>query len=476
MSISRTAAVGAALIFVLPLCLTLRSFAQSAANTGCAISGRVINRTTKDGVGNVSVKLLDARSLPDGLVSPWDGMVGNIGSSTTASSRYSVDTMHDGMFCFAAPAPGQYRLFASKTGYLNSSYIEDGPIIEISSGQEMLPPLSVNIAPFSGISGLVLDSAGEPLMNVNMVAVKRSEIQGRVVLMPVQGTQSSELGEFRIGKLVPGIYYVYAQPLPSGVSKSAVSLVRTYYPTSLTLAASTPITLGVGEEASGVLVQVQSAQISHVVGRVLGPPDLWGGSTVNLHYADEDQLGILYGPNLSAEGMYDFPGVAPGRYLLTVRSTRGGGHREVDVSSSDVTADVQFVPNVTVSGTWVVQGTGAVGAAAMPRIDLTAADAVVGSSYVAAVYSDGTFSAPGVFPGRYFVKVSLANGTYLKQLRIGNKESPTGEVDLTMGRSPEIKIEIAVGGSTLSGDITAMTQAGAKSAPNRARVVLMPRR
>ncbi|HLJ28679.1 MAG TPA: carboxypeptidase-like regulatory domain-containing protein [Candidatus Angelobacter sp.] len=402
-------------------------------------------------------------------------MVGNIGSSTIASSKYSTDTKHDGAFCFAAPEPGQYRLFASKAGYLNSSYIEDGPILEISSQQETLPPLLVGIAPLSGISGTVVDSAGEPLMNVNMVAVKRSEVQGRVVLMPVQGTQSSELGEFRIGNLVPGTYYVYAQPLPSGVTESAVSLVRTYYPTSLTLAASTPVPLGVGEEASGVLVHVQSAKMSHVAGRVLGPPDLWGGSTVDLHYADEDQLAMLYHPNLSAEGTYDFPEIAPGRYLLTVRSTRGGGHRVVDVSSSDVTADVEFIPNATVSGTWVVQGA-KVGGVAAPRVDLTAADAVIGSSYVATVHSDGTFSATGVFPGRYFVKVSVASGTYLKQLRIGNRESFTGEVDLTMGRSPEIKIEIAVGGLTLSGDIKAMTQAGAKPAPNRARVVLVPRR
>jgi hypothetical protein len=476
MPISRTSVV--AIIFLaLQLHSASRSLAaETPASDGCAISGRVVNRTTGDGVGNVSVKLLDASSPPDGLVSPWDGIAGNVGSSTAASSKYSADTKRDGAFCFAAPAPGQYRLFASKDGYLNSSYIEDGPIIEISSRQETLPPLLVGIAPFSGISGLVLDGAGEPLMNVNMVAVKRSEVQGRVVLIPVQGTQSSELGEFRIGKLVPGTYYVYAQPLPSGVKEQSVSLVRTYYPTSLTSAASTPITLGVGEETPGVLIHVQSAQMSHVTGRVLGPPDLWGGSTVDLHYADEDQLAMLFGPNLSAEGTFDFPGVAPGRYLLTVRSTRGGGHRVVDVGGSDVTADVQFVPNVTVSGTWAVQGAGVAGAAAAPRIDLTAADAVIGPSYTATVHSDGTFSAAGVFPGRYFLNVSPANGEYLKQLRIGNRESFTGEVDLTTGRTPEIKIEIATGGSTLSGEIKAMAQAGAKAAPNRARVVLAPRR
>lgn len=485
MSIDRTVAVRAAIFLALYLLSTSRSFAaELPENDKCTISGRVVNRTTGDGVGNVSVKLLDASSPPDGLASPWDGMTGNIGSSTIASSKYSVDTKHDGAFCFAAPGPGQYRLFAGKAGYLNSSYIEDGPIIEISSRQEALPPLLVGIAPLSGISGSVVDSAGEPLMNVNMVAVKRSEVQGRVVLMPVQGTQSNELGEFRIGKLVPGTYYVYAQPLPSEATRPAISLVRTYYPASLTLGASTPITLGIGEESSGVSVHIQSAPTSHVAGRVLGPPDSWGGSTVDLHYADEDQMAMLYAPNLSAEGAYDFPGIAPGKYLLTVRSTRGGGHRVVDVSSSDVTADVEFVPNVTVRGTWVVQGARAVGAAVVPRIDLTAADAVIGSSYVATVHSDGTFSAAGVFPGRYFVKVSLANGAYLKQLRIGNRESFTGEIDLTMGRSPEIKIEIAVGGSTLSGDIKATMQADAKivqinvktDAANRARVVLVPRR
>ncbi len=478
MSISRTAIVGATIFLVLHLRSASRSFAaQTPATDRCTISGRVVNRTTGEGVGNANVKLLNASSPPDGLVSPWDGMVGNIGSSTIAGFRYSADTKHDGAFCFAAPEPGQYGLFAGKAGYLNSSYIEDGPILEVSSQQETLPPLLVGIAPLSGISGSVVDSAGEPLMNVNMVAVKRSEVQGRLVFMPVQGTQSNELGEFRIGKLVPGTYYVYAQPLPSGVTKSAVSLVRTYYPTSLTLAASTPIPLGIGEESSGVLVHVQSAKMSHVAGRVLGPPDLWSSSMVDLHYADEDPLAILYGSgNLSAEGTYDFPEIAPGRYLLTVRSTRGGGHRVVDVGSSDVTADVEFIPNATVSGTWVVQGAKAAGGVAVPRIDLTAADAVIGSGYVATVHSDGTFSATGVFPGRYFVKVSVPSGTYLKQLRIGNRESFTGEVDLTMGRSAEIKIEIAVGGATLSGDIKAMTQAGAKPAPNRARVVLVPRR
>src|SRR5215472_18271922 len=125
MSINRTAVVGATIFLALHLHWTSRSFAaEEQATDRCAISGRAVNRTTGDGVGNVSVKLLDVSSPPDGLVSPWDGMVGNIGSSTIASSKYSADTKHDGAFCFAAPEPGQYRLFASKAGYLNSSYIE----------------------------------------------------------------------------------------------------------------------------------------------------------------------------------------------------------------------------------------------------------------------------------------------------------------------------------------------------------------
>jgi hypothetical protein len=478
MSISRAAVVGATMLLVLHLSSTSRSFAaEPPANGGCTVSGRVVNQTTGDGVGKVSVKLLDATSPPDGLISPWDEMVGNIGSRTIASSKYSVDTNSDGTFCFATSAPGKYKLLASKAGYLNSSHIEDGPIVEVSSRQETRPPLLLGVAPLSGISGSVVDGAGEPLMNINVVALKRSEVQGRVVFMPVQGTQSNELGEFRIGKLVPGTYYVYAQPLPSGATGSAISLVHTYYPASLTLGASTPIILGVGEESSGVSVHVQSAPTSHVVGRVLGPPDLWAGSMVDLHYADEDPIVILYGAgNLSAEGAYDFSNIAPGKYLLTVRSTRGGGHRVVDVGSSDVTADVQFVPNVTVRGTWVAQGAGVAGGVAVPRIDLTPADAVIGSSYVATVRSDGTFSATGVFPGRYFVNVSLANGEYLKQLRIGARESFTGEVDLTTGHSPAIEIQIAAGGSTLSGDIKAMMPADAKTgARKRARVVLVPR-
>jgi hypothetical protein len=145
----------------------------------------------------------------------------------------------------------------------------------------------------------------------------------------------------------------------------------------------------------------------------------------------------------------------------------------VDVSSSDVTADVEFVPNATVRGTWAVQGAAA-GAVAVPRISLTPADAVIGSSYEATAHSDGRFSAAGVFPGKYFLNVALAKGAYLKQLRIGGRESFTGEVDLTTGHSPEIEINIAVGGATLSGDIKAIMQADAKTVANRARVVLVP--
>ena len=476
MSISRIAPVGVTIFLVLHLCSTSRSFAAGPpANDKCALSGRVVNRTTGDVVRNVSVKLLDASSPPDGQTSLWDEMTGNIGSGTIASSKYSADTRYDGTFCFATLKPGTYTLFASKSGCLSSNYIEDGPIVELPSRQETPPPLSVGIAPLSGISGSVVDSAGNPLINVNVVAVKRSEVQGRIVFMPVQGTQSNEIGEFRIGKLVPGTYYVYAQPLPSWATGSKASLVRTYYPASLTLGGSAAITLGIGEESPGILVHLQSAPTSHVVGRVLGPPDLWNGSRADLHYADEDPMQILYGAgNLSAEGAYDFPDIAPGRYLLTVRSTRGGGHMAVDVNSSDVTADVEFVPNATVRGTWAVQGA-AVGAVALPRISLTPADAVIGSSYEATAHSDGTFSAAGVFPGKYLLNVSSANGAYLKQLRIGGKESFTGEVDLTTGRSPEIEIKIAVGGAKLSGDIQGIMQADVETgARNRARVVLVP--
>src|SRR5262245_41032058 len=91
---------------------------------------------------------------------------------------YTATTTSGGQFTFQNLEPGQYRLSATRSGYVRMEYGARSPNrpglpLMLNAGQRVTEVL-VQIMPAGTISGRVFDRDGEPLANVNVEALRYS--------------------------------------------------------------------------------------------------------------------------------------------------------------------------------------------------------------------------------------------------------------------------------------------------------------
>jgi hypothetical protein len=142
--------------------------------------------------------------------------------SAVASGRnqsYTATTTAGGQFAFQNLPPGQYRLTATRNGYVRMEYGARSPNrpglpITLSPGQK-LTNVALQLVAAGTITGRVFDRDGEPQANVNVEALKYSYQEGQRVLNVVQTARTNDLGEYRLFWLQPGQYFVSATP-PAG--------------------------------------------------------------------------------------------------------------------------------------------------------------------------------------------------------------------------------------------------------------------
>src|SRR5262245_4778348 len=132
------------------------------------------------------------------------------------NQSYTVTTSTGGQFTFQNLDPGQYRLSASRNGYVRMEYGARSPNrsglpIGVNPGQR-LADIILQLMPAGTISGRVYDRDGEPLANVNVEALKYSYQEGQRVMNVVQTGRTNDLGEYRLFWLQPGQYFVSATP------------------------------------------------------------------------------------------------------------------------------------------------------------------------------------------------------------------------------------------------------------------------
>src|SRR5262245_30318673 len=135
------------------------------------------------------------------------------------NQSYTAITTTGGQFTFQNLEPGQYRLAATRAGYVRMEYGARSPNrpglpITLSPGQR-LTDVILQLMPAGTITGRVFDRDGEPLANVNVEALKYSYQEGQRVMNVAQAARTNDLGEYRLFWLQPGQYFVSATP-PDG--------------------------------------------------------------------------------------------------------------------------------------------------------------------------------------------------------------------------------------------------------------------
>jgi len=257
-----------------------------------------------------------------------------------------VSTDAQGRFEFKDLPAGRWNLTASKAGFMTLRFgqrraFEAGSPIEISEGQ-LMERADFSLPRGAAITGRVFDEFGEPVANARVQVLRYQMVQGTRRLTPSGGAdQSDDTGAYRIYGLAPGDYYVSATlrannlPLPFDEPDGEPNgYASTYYPGTGNVAEAQRMTLGIGQEQSGVNFALQAVRTVKISGLAF---DSTGAPLVNgaVSLIPADAVGgavAVFGGNagrVRGDGSFSIANVAPGNYTLMAVAGFGGGRGAV---------------------------------------------------------------------------------------------------------------------------------------------------
>src|SRR5687768_3095788 len=250
-----------------------------------------------------------------------------------------VTTDGDGRFELRNLPAGEYRLTASKSGFVPLTYgqrrpFEAAELIVLEQDQKVTATLALPRA--GAIAGRILDNSGEPLEQTRVQALRVRMVEGRRRLQPAGAVDlTDDTGAFRLYGLAPGNYYVAATPRepteplsrPDSTGWSFRSTLTNYYPGTVSLGEAQPITVGVGGDARADM-QLGPTRGVLVAGIVLDSKGAPAGDAQISLQSEVVSMGVsavLSGPpplmvsaHAAQDGTFALPDVPPGAYVLQV--------------------------------------------------------------------------------------------------------------------------------------------------------------
>jgi hypothetical protein len=176
--------------------------AQATPPTGL-IAGQIVDAATSQPVG-------------DGVVSLTQNVSGPVTPSAREAGRRKVLTDGSGRFAFSGLARGSYSLTVDKPGYVAGVFGRitprgRGTSIDLADGERRLDA-RVLIWKHAVIAGRVLDEAGEPVIGVEVRALRHSAIGGRPGFSDAVTATTDDRGMYRVAGLSPGDTFIVAVP------------------------------------------------------------------------------------------------------------------------------------------------------------------------------------------------------------------------------------------------------------------------
>jgi hypothetical protein len=347
-------------------------------------------------------------------------------------------TADDGRFRFADVAEGRYELVVAHTGLApvpqgNSR----GVAVHVGRGQAV-EGLALRLQPEGVIPGRLYGESGSPLAGADVEALSLRAAGGPQSLVPVATTRTDERGEFRIGGLAAGQYFVVARDSAfrkAGDTAGALRYPATFYPSGISAAAAKPVTVTAGTEAPRIefrVTLIQPARVSGVL-RTAGRKPLQSGVVV-LVPRDGSILDTLPSDDIemTPDGRFVFRNVPPGSYQLRARASVDPkqvalfGTLALDVQPGrDVdNVTVSLLPGAAIHGRVEWTGGKPPGRAGSLRVRAPLADETTfGDSLTGNVNLDGSFRLRGVMAGRHYLTVEgLPTGAGVVSVVVGGRD------------------------------------------------------
>jgi hypothetical protein len=294
--------------------------ASSAAQNGW--SAKPEERATVDGV---VTKDPDGEPVKKVLVEL-------IAENQSEAGNYTALTEPDGTFRIESIVPGRYRLFAEKTGFIDSDKNRgrsDGRLLALTGGQE-LKDLHLRLQAAAVVRGRVTDEDGDPLPNAEVSVLRPTFASGHRHWEQAGAERTNDLGEYRIAGLAAGKVYVSVSPPPDfktlievggsdqsrntgAQDKSPATAYQTlYYPGTTDRGQATPIELHSGDDFPVNFSMTPSPSLS-IRGNVVNLPPK---TSATIMLQSRDFSLIMNGAEMHKDGSFLIRNVSPGNYTI----------------------------------------------------------------------------------------------------------------------------------------------------------------
>lgn len=421
-----------------------RDRAQLPQGTG-SISGRVLTADTGRPVKRARVMVVGG------------GRAGR-GATTDDQGRYTVTDL----------AAGSYTITGSKNGFVDAVYgqrrpQQPGTPVTIADAQAAAN-IDVRLTRGGVVTGTVQDEDGEALARAVVTVHRYQYVGGERQLRPAGADQTDDRGQYRVFGLPPGEYYVSAttaglgQLLGRGLQQLAAGMgaqggrggrggasaavlgpltgsdepeptgyAPTYFPGVVAAADAGKVSVGPGQEMTGIDFQIQLVALATVSGLVAGADEV---VPVMLMAEDAGGRGPLGGPMLTGrsqpDGTFAISNVPPGRYVAIARS--GGRNNDPKTAMQSIVVSGQNIgglsltlqSGVTLSGNITVESSGTPAPADYSGFRIDVPDVTPlpfggggggggrGGLAGGAGRSEknGTFQVGNLLPGRHYIRVT----------------------------------------------------------------------
>ena len=393
------------------------------------------------------------------------------GRTSQGTPTYAVLTDEAGHFAFSGFAAGDWGGYVERDGYVTCSETGTGsdakPLRWRMDADTVLKDVTIHLTPTGVITGRVVDADDDPVAGAS---VKVTGLGAKAQWQQFPDALTNDLGEYRLYNIPPGKYIVTTTYQPqwqranTRLTQSTERYVPTYYPSTQDRGQATPVAVGAGALVQGVQIRLVRGSVVRLRGQVMQAASAGNVSSqrvfVDLSEAQESMSGqgISAGATPQPDGVFEFNGVRPGRYVVRGRSMLGTerlqGSTVVDVGNTDVEG-IQIILSlpVTISGKVTVEGE-----AHLPKELHAALTSRMGDHRDGAftvVRPDGSFTLEQVYEGRYdFILQGLQNGEsdlYMRSVRYANEDALNEGLRVAPGQQAE-KLEVIVSddGATLA--------------------------
>jgi uncharacterized GH25 family protein len=380
----------------------------------------------------------------------------------------------NGKFRIEGVDPGNYYFKVKRTGFVEQTYkptsanSAEGKL-HLTSGQE-LHDIDFRLVPQGAVAGKVVDEDGDPVGDAMVTASKYSFASGHRTMLPTDTGQTNDRGEFRLGKLPPGRYYLCAEvmalnpmgnpaPPPPKDGSPETGYVATYFPRTIDVQDAESIEVKAGADIPGFVIHIQKSRVVRLKGNLIGADGkpLKQAQVVLMSGARPGSMRMASVND--PEGKFEIANVPPGTYMAMTMQLTGTNPTmtmQTLVVANENLSDVKLgtVPEATLSGKIVVAGDGKLELKGM-TVMLEGEEEGPTMPASGKVDESGSFVVQKVAPSKYEVSVTnVPKGAYLKSVMWSGREKLGEALDFSAGVGGDLQVILGTDGASFDAKVT----------------------